>query len=212
MGCDMGFRDNSERDGELQKTLGKAKKQGLPSDTKKRDRSGRPTPVKSCNYIGGILPSMDPLEIFYLLGIVAEFIPNRSRQGQIMPPIDQAKEFRRVAGVCPACTEKFAGHHYVPLASTWTDDGLERDAQLWTLLDEQRWDEVRTIAPGPKGSGLMAAYAYRCPTKRRAGWFTMFFSVDATDLPFRSGIEVLNREDSEGLAATVDSGEWRPFR
>ncbi len=155
---------------------------------------------------------MDPLEIVYLLGIVAEFIPSASREGQIMPPIDQAKEFRRVAGVCPACTENFAGHHYVPLASTWTDDGLGQDAQLWTLLDEQRWDEMRTITPGPKGSGLMAAYVYRCVAKRRAGWFTMFFSVDATDLPFRSGLELLNRADSERLTAAVNAGEWRAFR
>jgi hypothetical protein len=143
----------------------------------------------------------------HLLLSVAKFVAEDS------PPSrpEQIQAFGLAAGPCPACENSFGGHQYVPLASTWADDGLEQDVLLWKLLDEQRWDEVRKIVPGPKGGGLMAAYAFRCVAKRRAGWFTMFHPVDGAELPSRTGGNALDEVDSWRLAAAVGDAEWRSF-
>jgi hypothetical protein len=39
----------------------------------------------------------------------------------------------------------------------------------------------------------------------------MFFAIDATDLPFASRIESLDRDASEGLMSVIEAAEWRRF-
>jgi hypothetical protein len=127
--------------------------------------------------------------IFDLVALTAEVWGKRSNADIPAPQIDRKRAFRQALGKCPSCDRGFKDHHFALLGATRPDTESQDDVKLWELLEAERWDEARALTPERTGEGLLVAYAYRCVAGRRAGWFTMFFAIDATDLPFTSRIE-----------------------
>lgn len=154
---------------------------------------------------------MSLFHVLHLVSLAKHLLPPTRDDMHFVSRPAQAQDFREAADPCPACSYSFYQHQFAPLASTWSDDGLEQDILLWKLLDERRWREVMKITPGPKGGGLMAAYAFRCPVNRSAGWFTMFFPVDPGDPPHLTGKEALDPEETWKMVKMLKDLSWRIF-